>query len=59
VQLQFDVLTGSTVQAAGTYTVKWYRQFGAGPTIDNVAVGQLQVSMGTITAASSSRLGIG
>jgi len=47
VQLQFDVLTGGTAQAAGTYTVKVYRVFGAGPTIDNVPVTQMQISMGT------------
>lgn len=46
VQLQFDVLTGGTAQAAGTYTVKVYRLFGAGPTSDTVPITQLQVSMG-------------
>lgn len=49
VQLQFDVLTGGAAQAAGTYTAKIYRVFGAGPTIDNVPITQMQISMGATT----------
>jgi len=47
VQFQFDVLTGGTAQAAGVATVKIYRVFGAGPTIDNVPITQLAIQMGT------------
>ncbi|MCW3097967.1 MAG: hypothetical protein JWL77_3585 [Chthonomonadaceae bacterium] len=47
VQLQFDVLTGGTAQAAGTATIKIYRLFGAGPLSDTVPITQLAISMGT------------
>ena len=47
VQLQFDVLTGGTAQAAGTATVKICRLFGSGPTADNVPITQLQIALGT------------
>lgn len=46
-QLQFDVLTGATAQAAGVATVKVFGVFGAGPTIDTVAITQLAITMGT------------
>jgi hypothetical protein len=47
VQLQFDILTGGTAQAAGTAVVKIYRLFGAGPTADTVPTTQMQVTLGT------------
>ncbi len=47
VQLQVDVLTGGTAQAAGTATMKVYRLFGPGPTPDTVPTTQMQVALGT------------
>ena len=47
VQLQVDVLTGGTAQAAGTATVKVFRLFGAGPTVDTVPTTQMQIALGT------------
>lgn len=44
-EVQVDVLTGGTAQAAGTYTVKVFRVFNT--TVDNVACIQYSVSMGT------------
>lgn len=46
-QIQFDILTGGTAQAAGFATVKVYRRFGAGPQSDNIPVTQLQITTGT------------
>lgn len=47
IQLQFDVLTGGTAQAAGIATVKVFRQFGAGPLVDTIPVTQMQIALGT------------
>jgi len=50
VQLQFDILTGGTAQAAGTATAAIYRLFGAGPTSDTVPITQLQIALGAAAA---------